>query len=76
MSVLPMLSPLSRNANGRMSSGQLAKSSFVKMNVESRPYPVSTSSVPLTVGTVKVRFIQRFCLFTVFSDVKAVPGPA
>ena len=56
MSLLSMLSPLSRNGNGRMSSGQLAKSSFRKNKCgQSRPYPPSTNSVPLTVGTVKVR---------------------
>ena len=36
MSVLSMLSPLSRNISGRMSSGQLAKSSSVKINVDSQ----------------------------------------
>ena len=36
MSVLSMLSPLFKNANGRMSSGQLAESSFVKINVDSQ----------------------------------------
>ena len=35
MSVLSMLSPLLRSANGRMTSGQLAKSSFVKIDVNS-----------------------------------------
>ena len=36
MSVLSMLNPLLRSANGRMTSGQLAKSSFVKIDVDSQ----------------------------------------
>ena len=36
MSVLSMLSSLLRSANGRMTSGQLAKSSFVKIDVDSQ----------------------------------------
>ena len=36
MSVLSMLSPLLRSANGNMTSGQLAKSSFVKTDVDSQ----------------------------------------
>ena len=36
MSFLSMLSPLLRSVNGRMASGQLAKSSFVKIDVDSQ----------------------------------------
>ena len=36
MSVPSMLSPLLRSANGRMTSGHLAKLSFVKINVDSQ----------------------------------------
>ena len=36
ISVLSMLRPLLRSANGRMTSDQLAKSSFVKINVDSQ----------------------------------------
>ena len=36
MSVLSMLSSLLRSANGRMTSGQLVKSSFVKIDVDSQ----------------------------------------
>ena len=53
----------------------LAESSVVKLNADNPIVSGSTNYVPLTVGTVGSVF-QRFCLFLVFSDVMASPGPA
>ena len=66
MSVLSMPSPLLRNAHDRMSSGQLAKSSFVVINAGSQAVSGSTNFVSLSVGIVEGRS---------FSDL-STPGPA
>ena len=66
MSVLSMLSPLFPN-DDRISSSQLAESSFVKIYAYSQTVSGSTNFVPLTVGTVEVRsrsfsdFVDFWC---------------
>ena len=72
MSVLSMLSPLFPN-DDRISSSQLAESSFVKIYADSQTVSGFTNFVPLTVGTtVEVRsrsfrdFVDFWCSLTLW----------
>ena len=59
-----------------MSSSQLAKSSFVKINADSQTVSDSINFVSLIVGIVEGRSFSDFVFVFVFPDIMSTPGLA